>query len=189
MYMRVYFNTGNENKFKELKELFPFEIHRINVHVNEIQGKIEDICNDKAIKVSENIRDSLIITDDVSLEIKGLGGFPGPYIKDFLKIGYKKIENVVSLVGREATVKAVLTLAKNGRVIYTSIGCVEGEIVESDNIGFGFDPIFKPQNCDLTFYEMGLEEKNKKSHRALAALNLLNYLNESGLIFEINNGY
>jgi len=34
--------------------------------------------------------------------------------------------------------------------------------------GFGFDPIFMPENVEKTFAEMSLEEKNLWSHRGRA---------------------
>ena len=48
-----------------------------------------------------------------------------------------------------------------------------GEITIKENRskgdgGFGFDPIFRPDESDKTFAEMSIAEKNKHSHRAMA---------------------
>jgi XTP/dITP diphosphohydrolase len=44
-------------------------------------------------------------------------------------------------------------------------------------MGFGYDPVFIPQGETLTFAEMGLDEKNKISHRAKAFEKLKLFLN------------
>ena len=38
--------------------------------------------------------------------------------------------------------------------------------------GFGYDPLFLPDGADLTFAQMGPEEKNRISHRARALAEL-----------------
>lgn len=49
-------------------------------------------------------------------------------------------------------------------------GKCEGSILEKPKgpRNFGFDPIFKPKNQDLSYAEMGPEIKNAISHRSLA---------------------
>lgn len=54
------------------------------------------------------------------------------------------------------------------------LGKLNGEIINESKgeNGFGYDPIFKPINSDVTLAEMSLDDKNKISHRAMA-FNLL----------------
>jgi XTP/dITP diphosphohydrolase len=54
-------------------------------------------------------------------------------------------------------------------------GHVDGAITakRSGAEGFGYDPIFRPEDNELTFAEMDLSEKNKISHRARAVRKLV----------------
>ena len=58
-------------------------------------------------------------------------------------------------------------------------GEIKGKIpFELTNGGWGFDPIFVPENSDLTFGQMDLKTKNKISHRKVALDKFLKwYLN------------
>jgi XTP/dITP diphosphohydrolase len=59
-------------------------------------------------------------------------------------------------------------------------GVVKGKILEEKRgtTGFGYDPIFLPEESDLSFAEMSMEEKNKISHRGRAVQKLVDYLTQ-----------
>ena len=61
-------------------------------------------------------------------------------------------------------------------------GIVEGEITHerAGDSGFGYDPIFKPVESDLTFAQMSSEDKNKISHRGRATAKLIVKLKNMG---------
>ena len=58
------------------------------------------------------------------------------------------------------------------------LGRIDGTVsLEPKGInGFGYDPIFIPENYNKTFAEMGLEEKNIISHRKIAVTKLKSFL-------------
>ena len=78
---------------------------------------------------------------------------------------------------RSAQFKTVISLFNNGE-IQTFEGICKGNIgfKRSGNFGFGYDPIFIPENKNISFGQMSLEEKNKIAHRARAVNKLIGYL-------------
>jgi XTP/dITP diphosphohydrolase len=60
-------------------------------------------------------------------------------------------------------------------------GRIEGIITEKPigEKGFGYDSVFFVPDRDLTFAQMGREEKNKISHRGLALKKMVKLLKEN----------
>ena len=71
---------------------------------------------------------------------------------------------------RRARFHCVVALARNGNLVGTFGGIVEGRIADQrrGNGGFGYDPIFIPEGLEETFGELPVEVKNTISHRAKA---------------------
>ena len=65
-------------------------------------------------------------------------------------------------------------------------GECHGKIVNkrADN-GFGWDPIFLPDNSDKTFSEMSTDDKNKISHRGKAVEKFVEFMKKR-IVYEIN---
>ena len=61
---------------------------------------------------------------------------------------------------------------------YLFEGKVEGYITPErrGTDGFGYDPVFSPEETGKTFAELGVEVKNSLSHRARAVAQLLKFL-------------
>ena len=59
----------------------------------------------------------------------------------------------------------------DGDIELFSEGVIKGDItlVARGDSGFGYDPIFQPDSTVKTFAEFTEEEKNRVSHRAIAA--------------------
>ena len=57
-------------------------------------------------------------------------------------------------------------------------GEIKGQIIEEKRgtAGFGYDPVFLPDGYKQTFAELGDDEKNKISHRAIATRKLVEFL-------------
>ena len=69
-----------------------------------------------------------------------------------------------------------LTLQENHHI--TFLGKINGTVSlePKGTNGFGYDPIFIPENNIKTFAEMKLEEKNVISHRKIAITKLKSFL-------------
>lgn len=174
------FITGNAHKLKEYQSAIP-NITSQKIDLAEVQeATVEEISYAKAVEGFQALNQACF-TEDVSFEIEVLGGFPGPYVKWFLKTNSEQhIAQIVEKLGNaKAIVKAVIGLKvdqESEPVIL--VGRVEGVIVHPRGEStFGFDNIFQPDGSTKTYGEMTSEEKNTYSHRGKAIQALQEYLN------------
>ena len=84
----------------------------------------------------------------------------------------------VPMERRTARFRTAIVLIMNGQV-HTFEGKVEGHILTSRHGtgGFGYDPIFKPDEAECAFGEMSAEQKNSIS-RGRAVAKLTDFLNQ-----------
>ena len=172
----IFFATGNLHKFNEARRVlaeYDISVAMLKVKNLEIQNdKIEAIAKSSAINVAREIRLPIIV-EDAGLFIDSLNGFPGPYSSYiFRTIGnwgiIKLLENSEN---RKAHFKSVVAFCDQNGTLMCFKGIVEGRISKKPrgSSGFGFDPIFEPdEEPERTFGEMSVEEKNRFSHRAKA---------------------
>lgn len=86
--------TGNKKKIREFRALIPYSMEFMDLDIDEIQGTHEEVLRHKALSAYNIIGKDLII-DDSGMYCEALNGFPGPYTKDFLKIGLQKIYSIL----------------------------------------------------------------------------------------------
>ncbi|MBP3299587.1 MAG: non-canonical purine NTP diphosphatase [Muribaculaceae bacterium] len=122
--------------------------------------------------------------DDTGLMVDALGGAPGVYTARFAGEHCTPDDNVTRLLqvmegktDRRARFSTVIALILDGREQIME-GTVEGEISDSrrGDDGFGYDPVFIPEDTGLTFAQMGPDAKNAISHRGRAIARLLQAL-------------
>ncbi len=116
----------------------------------EIQGAADEIIKAKckeAIRQNNTLARKEFFIEDTSLHLDALYGFPGPYIKDFEKIGLENIFKIVDKLGNPGA-KAVSIIGYYNNVeISIIISEIVGTIVEyKGGYNFGFDPIFNPHD-------------------------------------------
>jgi XTP/dITP diphosphohydrolase len=127
----------------------------------------------------------LVVADDSGLEVDALDGAPGIFSARYAGANATDEENVRELLRelaqhsqRSARFRCVVALARDGELLGTFEGSVEGVIVDLARGvgGFGYDPVFRPNGFDKTFAELTAAEKNRISHRAQAARKLAAFL-------------
>lgn len=172
----MYFVSSNEHKFKEIKKLLseftstPLRLEHKKLKLVEIQSSsLSGVAKAKANQAFDLIRNEVLVEDD-GLFIESLNNFPGVYSSYV----YDTIGNIGILdllknkKNRKATFKSLIAYY-DGRNLKTFDGQVDGFISEQIfEGGWGFDPIFIPEDMDRAFAQMDLKLKNKFSHRKLA---------------------
>jgi XTP/dITP diphosphohydrolase len=179
--------TRNAHKTREIQHILgsDFTVRDLRAipeiaEIHESGRSFEENAKLKALATSRQLP-ALVIADDSGLELDALGGAPGIYsaryaganATDEAKID--KLLRELSRVratndGRRARFHCVVALARNGNLLGTFEGIVEGRIADKaqGDGGFGYDPIFIPEGFEQTFGELSTEVKNTISHRAKA---------------------
>ncbi|MEI7709581.1 MAG: non-canonical purine NTP pyrophosphatase [bacterium] len=172
--------TGNPIKFKELSSelnnFFSCE-QGILKGYNEIQGKADDIILHKLHAAYEYFK-APVLVDDTSLHFDELGGFPGPYVRDFLT-HMSSYQMGMKFAGSRVSVGCRLGLYDGKGEPIIATGLVHGDVVTPKNIDPGpaeFDLFVKVDGTDRPMLELSTEDKNKISHRGLAMKNLIEIL-------------
>ncbi|MGB2661039.1 MAG: RdgB/HAM1 family non-canonical purine NTP pyrophosphatase [Candidatus Omnitrophota bacterium] len=132
----------------------------------------------KAVTVSKFF-EGLVLADDSGLEAEALDGKPGVRSARFARTKATDAENNKKLLKlledipakkRKARFVCHIALARKGSLLANFEGVVKGKILSEprgDN-GFGYDPVFVPENHERTYAQMTASYKNKISHRGLA---------------------
>ena len=152
--------------------------------IPETAATLEGNAKMKAAYVVEQFNMNCF-ADDTGLEIEALNNEPGVYSaryagedRDPEKNMALVLEKLRDKSNRKARFRTVISLYWEGE-FHEFEGIVEGKITteKSGAKGFGYDPIFKPENSEKTFAEMDLTEKNTMSHRARAFEKMVAFLN------------
>jgi len=126
------------------------------------------------------------LSDDTGLEVDSLGGAPGVYSARYAGETATYQDNVLKLLeslngkeNRKAQFRTVVALV-DGDNEYTFEGVCRGSIIEEQKgkKGFGYDPIFMPEEFSETFAQMEPTIKNLISHRGKAIQKFIEFLEE-----------
>lgn len=190
--MQLVFATNNLNKIIEVQTLIPSNIKLLSLKdigcfedIPETQNTIAGNAKQKAEYIKNNYNYNCF-ADDTGLEVDALNGEPGVFSARYAGQQRNADDNMNKLLlklknkeNRKAHFKTVVALYIN-KNLYTFTGICEGEITKSrqGEKGFGYDPIFKPNNQNKTFAEMDLSLKNQIGHRGKAISKLVAFLNK-----------
>ena len=188
--MKIVFATNNPNKLKEIQSLIPKEIEIISLNeigCNEDIPETGDTLEANAFQKAHYIKDNFnydCFADDTGLEIDELNGDPGVYSARYAgpernaNANMNKVLNELKgKKNRKAQFRTAIALTlKNEEHLFE--GEINGHIsdVKQGNEGFGYDPIFIPENDIRSFAQMSMQEKGAISHRGRAVKKLVAYL-------------
>jgi XTP/dITP diphosphohydrolase len=191
--MKIVFATNNANKILEIQSMLPESIEIISLEsigCHEDIPETADTIEENAIMKADYVTQKYgydCFADDTGLEVDALNGEPGVYSARYAGEHRSAEDNMTKLLlnlkdknNRKAQFKTVITLNLKGKQ-YLFTGIARGEITleRTGNQGFGYDPIFRPENYQETFAQLPLESKNKISHRGIATQELIRFLKEN----------
>jgi XTP/dITP diphosphohydrolase len=187
MVIKLVVATRNRHKTREIQQILgpEFNVRDLGAYpeVSEIReggSSFGENAKRKALAASRQLA-ALVIADDSGLEVDALGGAPGIYSARYAGANATERDKIDKLLRKLARVRATederrarfrcfVALARNGNLLGTFKGIVEGRIADEGrgDYGFGYDPIFIPEGLEQTFGELPTEVKNAISHRAKA---------------------
>ncbi len=188
--MKLVFASNNKNKIAEIQSMLPESIKILSLEdINCLEDIPEtaDTIEGNAILKADYVTQKYgynCFADDTGLEVNALNGEPGVYSARYAGEQKNADDNMNKLLkalennkNRSAQFKTVITLNLEGKQ-YLFTGIAKGEITErkTGTNGFGYDPVFKPENFDKTFAELPLEVKNTIGHRGKAVQQLIDFL-------------
>jgi len=186
--IKILIATHNKNKKKEVKNILKKFTNIRIIDLSSLKVKTPIIVEDgktfrqNAVKkavITSMFFDGYVLADDSGLEVEALNGRPGVRSARFARKEATDQENNTKLLKlldkvtkrkRKARFVCCLAFAKQGLLLETFEGIVEGEIAfkEKGTNGFGYDSIFIPKKHGKSFAEMTETYKNRISHRGNA---------------------
>jgi XTP/dITP diphosphohydrolase len=181
--LQLYCATTNPGKLREFRLALEgkFEVEALpglaQIPAPEETGAtFEENAIQKALYYSKYCEEYLFV-DDSGLEVDALGGAPGVYSARFAGPDANDAANnrllldrMLGVQNRAARFVCVVALGREGKLIRTFRGEVEGQILDEPRggNGFGYDPLFFYPPFGCTFGEAPLERKMGVSHRAIS---------------------
>lgn len=185
--------SSNKHKVKEFNhvlnplgfQVFGLDDLGIQEDIPETGQTLEENAALKALYLKQKLG-MPCIAEDTGLEVAALNGEPGVYSARYAgepKSDEKNMEKLLTQLDphwdRSAQFRTIICLI-DGPMVHYFEGVCRGNIAiePKGTAGFGYDPVFRPENSPITFGEMNQEQKSAYSHRARAIMKLVAYLAE-----------
>lgn len=178
--MQIVLATKNPKKAKEIREILKgLKVEFLSLknfpEIKEIEEKGRSFSENATRKAREVARSTrrISLADDSGLEVEALGGRPGIYSARFAPNDKERNRKLLRLLKdvpankRAATFRCAVAIAFPDGKVRVVEGKYRGRIAfrEKGKAGFGFDPVFIVPSYNKTFAELGMEIKNRISHR------------------------
>jgi XTP/dITP diphosphohydrolase len=184
---RLLIATKNAHKAQEIRAILGLEwdVADLNAYP-EVPAPEETgatFAENAAIKAvaASRLFTSFVLSDDSGLEVDALSGAPGVISARYAGPRATDADNRARLLrelaaeaargkARSARFRCAMCVARDGAVLGTFDGAVEGVIInhERGDGGFGYDSLFVPAGYCETFAQLPEHVKNRESHRARA---------------------
>jgi XTP/dITP diphosphohydrolase len=200
--MTLYIATSNPGKLRDFAAavsqnitLTPLRGIKAIPAPAEDEPTFEGNARLKALYYSHHAPNKIVIADDSGLEVDALNGAPGVrsarYADDHNFAGPPNtttdernnlclLEALSKIPNPNPTARyhCVLAAARDGKILATGDGTVEGEILSTPRgaNGFGYDPLFYLPHQNKTMAELDIQTKLTFSHRGRAFAALLKAL-------------
>ncbi len=186
----IVFATNNSHKLEEIRRIIGGKFRILSLKEIGCEDDIPetaDTLEGNAIMKARYVKQHYgydCFADDTGLMVNALDGAPGVYSARYAGPGHDSVanmslllKNLQGITNRRARFVTVIALILNG-VETTFEGQVEGRILTEPHgaDGFGYDPVFQPDESDMSFAEMSADAKNAISHRGRATEKLMAYL-------------
>ena len=184
---RLLVATRNAGKLQELTKLLsgaPFPLVSLTeVGVDEDVAETGSTLEENAVlKATTYARLSGMPTlaDDSGLEVDALDGEPGHLSSRYAGEGATDAQRIAFLLSKldnipeerwAAQFRCVIALVWHPQPLELFTGECQGRIISRPRgaSGFGYDPLFLLPGLGKTMAELSLQEKNRVSHRSMAA--------------------
>lgn len=185
--MRLLLATNNRGKQKEYRDLLAdMQFELVTLDDVDIRDEVEEtgatFAENARLKAQTYARQTNLLTlaDDSGLQVNALNGEPGVRSKRYAGDHATDAERIAFLLNklrdvprtkRAARFTCAIAIAAPDGKLWETQGTCEGEIIFAPRgaNGFGYDPIFLFPTRGLTMAELSDAEKNRVSHRAVAA--------------------
>ncbi len=189
--MKIIFATNNPNKLAEIKNALGEAFDLVSLREIGFEGEIPETgrtLEANALQKAQYIYEMYkmpVFADDTGLEVDCLHGEPGVDTahysgsRDANANMNKLLTELSECKDRSARFRTVIAFV-SGDEKHLFNGEVEGSIASSKNgeQGFGYDPVFIPENETRTFAQMSMDEKKKQNHRVRALEKFVRFLKE-----------
>jgi XTP/dITP diphosphohydrolase len=181
--VQIVLATRNLKKVREIKKILgALRVEFLSLKDFPEIGEIEETgktFGENAIlkaRTCARLTKKITLADDSGLEVDALGGKPGIYSARFApndRARNRKLLRLLENVAankRGAAFKCAVAVAIPDGKIEVVEGHYRGRIAfrERGTAGFGYDPLFIAPRYGKTFAELGLDIKNRISHRSCA---------------------
>ena len=191
--MKLVFATNNAHKLSEIRNILGNSL--------EVASLAEIGCHDDIPETADTLEGNALLkaryvheryalpcfADDTGLEVEALGGGPGvhtaryayPDRHDPEANTRKLLAELAGKDNRHARFRTAIAYIDEAGEEHLFEGIVNGSIAEAERgtEGFGYDPVFCPEEGGgKTFAELGVDVKNRISHRARAVAQFAKYL-------------